>query len=190
MEIFNSVIGNIKKDHELGHKLENYDTELLMLDQWTAQKSRFIVKSDKGKEYAVALLRHNGIADGDVLFIDDNAKRAVVARVALRPVFVIDLNGLADTDRQTLITRCFELGHALGNQHWPAVVKGLKVYVPLTVDKKVMEAVMETHAIEGITYGFEEATDVIPFLAPHETRRLFGGAAQDAEHHHHHHHEL
>ena len=76
-----------------------------------------------------------------------------------------------------------ELGHALGNQHWPAVVKGTKVYVPLTVDKKVMLSVMETHNIEGITYEFQPGTDIIPYLAPHEIRRLFGGASHESHSH-------
>ncbi len=189
MKVFNSIAGNYRKDPSMHKALEGLEVETLTLDQWTAQKSRFIIKSDKGNDYAVALLRHNGIADGDILELDPAAGHAVVAVVALRPVFVIDLSGVADKDPQTILTRSFELGHALGNQHWPAVVKGTKVYVPLTVDKKVMEAVMQTHAIEGVTYEFEEATDVIPYLAPHEIRRLFGGASQDSEAHHHHHHD-
>ena len=43
---------------------------------------------------------------------------------------------------------CVELGHALGNQHWPALVKGDRVFVPLTVDRKVMASVMNTHRFE------------------------------------------
>ena len=49
---------------------------------------------------------------------------------------------------------CIELGHALGNQHWPALVKGARVFVPLTVDHKVMASVMKTHRFEGIRYEF------------------------------------
>ena len=49
---------------------------------------------------------------------------------------------------------CVELGHALGNQHWPALVKGDRVYVPLTVDRKVMASVMKTHRFEDIAYEF------------------------------------
>ena len=86
------------------------------------------------------------------------------------------MSGLADNDPQTIIRVSVELGHAVGNQHWPAVVKGTKVYVPLTVDKKVMLSVMETHHIEGITYEFQKGMEIIPYLAPHEIRRLFGGA--------------
>ena len=43
--------------------------------------------------------------------------------------------GLFDGPPETSMTTCVELGHALGNRHWPAVVKGTRVYVPLTVDR-------------------------------------------------------
>ena len=71
---------------------------------------------------------------------------------------------------------CVELGHALGNQHWPAVVKDNQVFVPLTVDRKVMASVMRTHAFAGVEITFLAGAEVIPYLAPHEARRLFGGA--------------
>ena len=44
---------------------------------------------------------------------------------------------------------CVELGHALGNQHWPALVKGNRVYVPLTVDRKVMALGHEHASLRG-----------------------------------------
>jgi urease accessory protein len=54
------------------------------------------------------------------------------------------------------------------------VVKDSKVYVPLTVDSKVMMSVMNTHNFEEISYSFQPGHEVIPYLAPHEIRRLFG----------------
>ena len=81
----------------------------------------------------------------------------------------------------------FELGHAIGNQHWPAVVKGTRVFVPMTVDRKVMESVMRTHSFENVTVTFRRGAEVIPYLAPHEVRRLFGATdPATAEHAHHH----
>ena len=52
------------------------------------------------------------------------------------------------------------IGHALGNQHWPALVKGTRVFVPLTVDHKVMASVMKTHRFEGIRYEFVPGEDI------------------------------
>jgi urease accessory protein len=121
------------------------------------------------------------VRDGDVLAWNGAARAAVIARVDLNDVLVIDLAGLAAEPGEVTMAICVELGHALGNQHWPAVIKGTRVYVPLTVARAVMAAVMKTHAFDGISYAFATGADVIPYLAPPEARRLFG----TAEGHHH-----
>ena len=84
--------------------------------------------------------------------------------------------GLAQRAPEIVMRACVELGHALGNQHWPALIKGNLVYVPLTVDRKVMASVMNTHRFEDIRYEFVPGSEIVPYLAPHESRRLFGGA--------------
>lgn len=189
MKVYTEVLGNMNTNPEWKEKLANVEIDYIPLDQWTAQKSRFLGKGVSGVEYPVALKRHTQIVDGDVIDFDPEAKKAVVLKIELNPVLVIDLDALAQKDHETIIRRSVELGHAIGNQHWPAVVKGTKVYVPLTVDKKVMMSVMETHHLEGITFEFQTGLDIIPYLAPHEIRRLFGGASHEShahgEHHHH-----
>lgn len=192
MDVITEVIGNIHQP-EWAARVDDCHIETVFLDQWTAQKSRFLAKGDHGNEYPVALTRGSRIADGDIIAYDPEARRAAVLRLDLNNVLVIDLSKLSSLFPEDIIRVSVELGHAIGNQHWPAVVKGTKVYVPLTVDKKVMLAVMETHNIDNITYEFQEGKDIIPFLAPGELRRLFGGAGHDNTdlkhlHHHHHHH--
>ena len=189
MKVYSEVLGNMNRDAEWKSKLENSEIDYIFLDQWTAQKSRFLAKGASGTEYPVALRRHTPVADGDIIDYNPETGKAVVLRIELSPVLVIDLDALADKDHETIIRRSVELGHAIGNQHWPAVVKGTKVYVPLTVDKKVMLSVMETHNLEGISYEFQKGMEIIPYLAPHEIRRLFGGAGHEShahgeEHHH------
>ncbi len=195
MTVYSEILGNMNRDQEWKDKLADADIDFIFLDQWTAQKSRFLAKGTSGEEYPVALKRHTQVVDGDVISYDPATGKAAVLKIELSPVLVIDLGALADKDHDTIIRRSVELGHAIGNQHWPAVVKGTKVFVPLTVDKKVMLSVMETHHLEGVTFEFQTGLDIIPFLAPHEIRRLFGGAGQEshshihsdpsAEHHHH-----
>jgi urease accessory protein len=114
--------------------------------------------------------------DGDVLLWDEAARRVVVARISLRDVMIIHLDGLGAHGPEIAMRTCVELGHALGNQHWPALVKGDRVFVPLTVDRKVMASVMNTHRFEEIRYEFVPGGEIVPYLAPHESRRLFGGA--------------
>lgn len=183
MTVYTEVLGNINHDADWKSKIENTEADYIFLDQWTAQKSRFLAKGMSGEEYPVALKRHTQVADGDVIFYDPENCKSAVLRIELSPVLVIDMSALADKDHDTIIRRSVELGHAIGNQHWPAVVKGTKVYVPLTVDKKVMLSVMETHNLEDISYEFQKGTDIIPYLAPHEIRRLFGGAGHESHAH-------
>lgn len=137
----------------------------------------------------MALKRHSQIENGDILEYDAAQNKAVVIRIELKPVMVVDLQQIVRKNPEEIIRFCVELGHAIGNQHWPAIVKGTTLYIPLTVDKKVMTSVMDTHHFEDITYEFQSGLEVIPFLAPHEIRKLFGGSSQDITHHHEHVHD-
>lgn len=180
MEVITEILGNTNNEEwhvRLFHGEQAYDVENVFLDQWTAQKSRFLAKGDKGNEYPIALRRGARVTDGDIIAVDDTRKTAVVLRLALNDVLVIDLSKLNTKTPEEIIRISVELGHAIGNQHWPAVIKGTRVYVPMTVDKKVMLSVLDTHHIDDISYSFESGSEVIPYLAPHEVRGLFGGAS-------------
>lgn len=175
MVIVEAVLGNVADDL-WKVRLSGAAVDWIALDQWEAQKNRFRKKTQEGVSVAVSLERGRFLRDGDILLFDDKALTAVVARISLRDVMVVRLEGLASKPPELLARICVELGHALGNQHWPAVVKEGRVFVPLTVDKKVMASVMKTHAFTEINYEFVPGAEVIPYLAPHEVRRLFGGA--------------
>jgi urease accessory protein len=173
--LIETVLGNIG-DAEWAERLSAADTDLLEIDQWEAQKSRFRKATAKGVEIAVSIDRGTHIRDGDVLLWNAQGLSALVARIEMRDVMVVHLDDLMRVAPEVGMRTCVELGHAMGNQHWPAVVKDNRVYVPLTVDRKVMASVMKTHRFEGIRYEFAPGREVVPYLAPHESRRLFGGA--------------
>jgi len=176
------VHGNLD-DPEWAARLERAAIDPLRLDQWEAQRSRLRKTTEGGTELAISLDRAIQLRDGDILDWDPERASAIVARIDLRPVMIVELSGLLGETPEIIARTCVELGHAIGNQHWPAVVKGTQVFVPLTVDKAVMGSVMRTHALPSITFEFVPADEVIPYLAPHEARRLFGASAPD-EHTH------
>ena len=184
MKIYTEILGNLSSP-EWRARISGFDTEFVELDQWTAQKSRFVARGDDGGEYAVALERHSQLSDGDIIEVIPERMKVVALRVRLSDVMVVDLGALAAKSPETVIHMSVELGHAIGNQHWPAVVKGMKIYVPLTVDRKVMESVMRTHRFEDVAFDFQRGERIIPSLAPHEVRRLFGGTGPDSEAHRH-----
>jgi urease accessory protein len=175
MILIESVLGNATDPH-WAERLAQGSVDTLALDHWEAQKNRFRKKTSGGLEIAVSLDRGAFLRDGDVLLWDAAIRRAVVAKISLRDVMVIHLDELGAVAPEIAMRTCVELGHALGNQHWPALMKGACVYVPLTVDRKVMSSVMNTHRFEGLRYEFVPGGEVVPYLAPHESRRLFGGA--------------
>lgn len=185
MVLIESVLGN-SQDAVWKKRLDSANVDWLVLDQWEAQKNRFRKHTAGDVEVAVALDRNTHLHDGDILLWDREIPRAVVVKVELKPVMVIDLSAVMTQPPELSLRTCLELGHALGNQHWPAVIKDGKVFVPLTLDQKVMSSVMRTYGFPGVSFDFVPGAEVIPYLAPHEARRLFGGA-ESAVHSHDHH---
>ena len=191
MRIYRNILGNIGEP-QWSAKLGSADISHIELDQWTAQKSRFVAHDNKGREYAIALKRGSHIHDGDILDYDPESNRITLLRLRLNDIMVIDMGPLTRMEPQTIISTAVELGHAIGNQHWPAVVHGTKVYVPLTVDRKVMQSVMNTHNIAHIAISFRNAEQVTPYLSPQEIRRLLATTANhhdDEQHSPHDHHK-
>jgi urease accessory protein len=182
MVIVETICGNVK-DPGWETTLRHASVDWLVMNQWEAQKSRCRMRTQNGIDLAVSLPRGTLLRDGDVLVWDGLHHAAIVARVILKEVMVVHLKALEQEGPEIIVRTCVELGHALGNQHWPAVVKGSDVYVPMTVDQKVMASVMKTHAFQGVTYEFIPGSEAIPFLAPHEARRLFGGAEDPLQAH-------
>ena len=183
MILVEKTLGNIKDSvwHDRSHHAQ---VDYLALEQWEAPKSRLRKASEGGVELAISLPRSEHLHDGDVLYYDEDKKIIVVARIALKEVMVIELEGLEELAPQDILRICFELGHGLGNQHWPAVIKGSTVYVPLSVDQKVMASVMRTHAFERVKTYFAPGEEIAAKLDAKEVRMLFAGA--DATPHHHH----
>ncbi len=185
MEIFDSILGNAG-DEVWKSRLKDARIDFLELSQWDAQKSRFRKKTAAGRSMAVALGSGQSLRDGDILDWNDEERCAVVCRIRLCPVMAVDLSGLYSLPAEVAFASAVKLGHALGNQHWPVVVMGGMVYVPVTTDSRVMGAVMDTHAIDGVSYVFLAGEDVSRVLDAQDARRLFGGAERSGEAHEHH----
>lgn len=176
------ILGNLSSK-EWQQRASLSQVQYIELDQWMAQRSRQVVRSTEGEEYAIKLPRNIRLNDGDVVAWNEQACRMTVVRLRLADLLVVDMGTLARQPIDTALRTAVELGHAIGNQHWAAVVRGTKVYVPLVVDRKIMESVMRTHDLEHIFYSFRPAHQIIPYLSPHEVRRLLGSTAE-AKHHH------
>lgn len=182
MILVENIVGNIKKDAHWIEKTRDYQKDVLILEQWQAQKSRCRKNSEQGQDVGIALDRDVRLSDGDILQVDEVNRTLLTVTIHLRDVMVINLAALAEKTFEESIRQTFELGHALGNQHWKAVIKGAQVYVPLTVEKKMMDSVMRTHGYQQAEYAFVPGETILPLLTPSESRLLFGGAEDSHTH--------
>lgn len=184
MIVIERILGNLKREPEWRTKLADATLDFVALDQWEAQKSRCRKQSQQGLDLGISLDRNTILKDGDVLLWDEAQRSAVVVQISLRDVMVIDLNELKTLPIDESIKLGFDLGHALGNQHWKAVVKNNQVYIPLTVATKMMDSVMRTHGFQHLPYTFVQGESILESLTNGEARLLFGGAEDSDTHVH------
>lgn len=175
------ILGNIHSA-EWAAEAEQLSVRKIDIKEWTAQKSRFVAYDDFGEEYHFCLDRHTQLHDGDVVAFDKGANLITIINLHLQDIMVIDISNLLNQPLDVALGLAVEIGHALGNQHWAAVVRGKKIYVPLILDRKVMDSVMQSHHFDHISYTFRPANQIIPYLSPQEVRRLLGGAHADNHH--------
>ncbi|QCT22313.1 urease accessory protein UreE [Jejubacter calystegiae] len=180
MIIVETILGNVKRDPLWQQRLAQIDADVLALSQWEAQKSRCRKLTRDGIELGIALTRNQLLSDGDVLLWDEARQLAVVVHIQLRDVMVIQLQ----TEPGSALRIAFELGHALGNQHWKAVIRDNRIFVPLIVARHVMETVLKAHDFRHIAWSFVPGETVLPALTPSEARLLFGGAEDASTHVH------
>lgn len=189
MEVYTKILGN-SHSPEWEVRLEGKEIDYIELDQWDAQKSRLLAIGTSGKAYAMAFGRNVRLNDGDIICYDHAESCASVIRLKLGDVMVIDLSELIHRPTMEAITTAIELGHAIGNQHWAALVRHESLLVPLTVDRKVMLSVMRTYNFERIAFNFRPGNELLPYLSPSEIRSLFGSTTPSEHHNSHHHNHL
>lgn len=173
--IIHDVIGNYA---QLKDQYQDYVVHRVQLEQWESSKSRIKKIASSGEEVAISLDRGKHLHNQDILFIDDKNKFLIIVEIQLKNVLKITLS--PDIKNETL----FKLGHALGNQHWPAILKDSFIYVPLYVDEKIMRSMLKTHHFTEIDIEFIEGDQLAQCLTASEFRLLFSGDDTTTHKHH------
>ena len=113
MLVIETITGNIR-EAAWKFRLEQATLDWLALDQWEAQKSRLRKSSQNGIDLAISLPRGILLRDGDVLVWDEARQAAIIARVTLKEVMVVELGALQTQTPEVFVRTCVELGHAPG----------------------------------------------------------------------------
>ncbi len=171
MIVVEKILGNIGEDARLGDLHRRWQAvghvETVELTPVDAQKGRLRTVTENGTPLGMSLGRGTILRNGDVLYLNESEGRMIVARLKPEEILIITVKPAASSAE--LLRVAVQLGHVLGNQHWPVKIEGTSVYVPVSVDKKVMETVLNTYNLQGIEYRFEQrSVGVISRVVPHE----------------------
>src|SRR5215470_13704389 len=102
-----TVLGHASED-PWPDRLRLARVDVLVLDQAEAQKSRLRKMTVRGAEIAISLDRGLQLRDGHILAWDKARRTAIVARVDLKDVLVIDLIELLGEPPERALARCVE----------------------------------------------------------------------------------
>jgi urease accessory protein len=156
----NSVVGNIHKDHELGHKyrqMSEKQLETIRISRSEAQRVRMRKTSDKGTDVAIMLPQHTHIKHGDVLLLDND--KIIVVEIQPERVAVIAIeNNIAS---HHLLEIAAKVGHTIGNLHRPIKIENNNIILPIQAEselellKKILGSTTEQINITSTTMVFE-----------------------------------
>jgi urease accessory protein len=156
----NSVVGNIHKDHELGHKyrqMSEKQLETIRISRSEAQRVRMRKTSDKGTDVAIMLPQNTHIKHGDVLLLDND--KIIVVEIQPERVAVIAIeNNIAS---HHLLEIAAKVGHTIGNLHRPIKIENNNIILPIQAEselellKKVLGSTTEQINITSTTMVFE-----------------------------------
>lgn len=154
----NEIVGNVINDKQwkkIYHQMRcDGKVQAILFSRLESERCRLLKKLPSlNEEMRIDLKRGRVLYPGDILHYKPG-DTMFIANIEAEEMMVLQFVGKAAED--ALFEIAVRLGHAIGNQHWQIKVVGKTVFVPVVLDRKVMESVMKTHNIPGIEYVFEE----------------------------------
>lgn len=169
-EMAHIYLGNVHESADLTQRVAQARSEGccfdVVIEQCDRPKGRFLAADSCGHTVGIVKDRDWLLRDGDVLTTDQNH----MVLVMLEEQTVLRLQLAPDSNNQEMAL--MNLGHVLGNYHWPIQIRGNRLYVDLVEEvasmKKKVKAAARSLGISGLVVG----TEVRPRLATLE----FSGA--------------
>lgn len=147
-----NYLGNLGENEALAQRVAHAKEENLCLTVMVGRsdraKGRILTQTASGQSVGITKGRDWLLRDGDVFGVEDN--RLVIVGVQTQTVIALTFSPDAEDAPAALV----QLGHVLGNRHWPVVMKEQTLYIELAAEAELIESTLrETAArlnIEGI----------------------------------------
>lgn len=166
-----TYLGNAREDEGLAVKVAQAQrTEQCLeveIGRSDRTKGRILTRTASGQPVGIMKDRDWQLREGDVL--ETVQGHFVMVHVEAQPLMALRFS----PDAHNHATALVQLGHTLGNQHWPTTVRGDAVYVEMVATRAQMEKVVNEMAIalkiEGLQITFEAkpADEAVEFQKHH-----------------------
>jgi urease accessory protein len=156
-----SVIGNIKKDYNLGQKYDEMCVraacETIKISRLESERIRMRKTSDRGTDIALTLPQGTRLRYGDVIILTKD--KIVIVEIEPENVAMVEVkDNIHDDD---IIQVPVTIGHTIGNLHRPIKLEENRIYFPIQADseidmfKKLFASVNEHIEIKNTKMVFE-----------------------------------
>jgi urease accessory protein len=133
----NSVIGNIKKDNNLGQKYDEMCVraacETIKISRLESERVRMRKTSDKGTDIALTLPQGTHLRHGDVIMLTED--KIVIVEIEPENVAMVEIRGNIHDD--DIIKVPVTIGHTIGNLHRPIKLEEDRIYFPIQADSEI-----------------------------------------------------
>jgi urease accessory protein len=133
----NSVIGNIKKDNNLGQKYDEMCVraacETIKISRLESERVRMRKTSDKGTDIALTLPQGTHLRHGDIIMLTED--KIVIVEIEPENVAMVEIRGNIHDD--DIIKVPVTIGHTIGNLHRPIKLEEDRIYFPIQADSEI-----------------------------------------------------
>ena len=169
--IADTYLGNVNDQAALAEKIEVEKASVLQvrIDRCDRIKGRIFTTALSGRSIGIIKGRNWLLRDGDVLATQSAEVTTEYVLVSLKEQQLIAIR--FDPNAHNHAVKLMQLGHVLGNHHWPITLCGDVLYVELLADASLVEStvqeVVETLGIRGlrITKESKSAQQAIDFAS-------------------------
>jgi urease accessory protein len=132
-----SVIGNIKKDYNLGQKYDEMCVraacETIKISRLESERIRMRKTSDRGTDIALTLPQGTRLRHGDVIILTKD--KIVIVEIEPENVAMVEVkDNIHDDD---IIQVPVTIGHTIGNLHRPIKLEENRIYFPILADSEI-----------------------------------------------------
>ncbi len=152
--IAQTYLGNSRQDAALQQRIAEaqaqqmcFEVDILPTD---CPKSRIFATAQNGTPIGIIKERGWQLTEGDVFVTGQG--QLVVVHLAAQTVMVIQLTEAVGYPEAIALV---QLGHALGNHHYPMTVANHKIYLPLPADTAPLDAIIAQFQVPGLCIHYE-----------------------------------